>query len=111
MKSFKQWLKEDKGLDSDNTTTPLQLGYIEQYLKAGRERWYIKTHRGTEGPYTKGEVQGLIALGRLRILRNQTQVRLNDTGTWEPIHQVPQLIPEEVLPHVDLEQYREEWGV
>lgn len=56
-------------------------------------QWYVQKGSRVQGPFTAGEVGRFLLLGRVR---NTDRVS-RDGELWEPVTQVPELIPEELL--------------
>lgn len=56
-------------------------------------QWYVQKGSRVQGPYSTHEVGRYLLLGRVR---NTDRVS-RDGELWEPITQVPELIPEELL--------------
>lgn len=56
-------------------------------------QWYVQKGSRVQGPYTAHEVGRYLLLGRVR---NTDRVS-RDGELWEPVTQVPELIPEELL--------------
>ncbi len=56
-------------------------------------QWYIQKGSRVQGPYSTHEVGRYLLLGRVR---NTDRVS-RDGELWEPVTQVPELIPEELL--------------
>ena len=63
------------------------------------EHWYVQQGARLQGPYTADDVRRYLLLGRIR--RSDRVSR--DGDLWEPVTQVPELIPEELL-DLDSEQ-------
>ncbi len=57
------------------------------------QQWYVQKGSHVQGPYTTNEVGRYLLLGRVR---NTDRVS-KDGELWEPVTQVPELIPEELL--------------
>ena len=55
--------------------------------------WYVQKGSRVQGPFTAEEVGRFLLLGRVR---NTDRVS-RDGELWEPVTQVPELIPEELL--------------
>ena len=55
--------------------------------------WYVQKGSRVQGPYSANEVGRYLLLGRVR---NTDRVS-RDGELWEPVTQVPELIPEELL--------------
>ncbi len=55
--------------------------------------WYVQKGSRVQGPYSAHEVGRYLLLGRVR---NTDRVS-RDGELWEPVTQVPELIPEELL--------------
>ncbi len=62
-------------------------------------QWYVQKGSRVQGPYSTDEVGRYLLLGRVR---NTDRVS-RDGELWEPVTQVPELIPEELL-DLDSEQ-------
>ena len=56
-------------------------------------QWYVQKGSRVQGPYSTPEVGRYLLLGRVR---NTDRVS-RDGELWEPVTQVPELIPEELL--------------
>ncbi len=56
-------------------------------------QWYVQKGSRVQGPFTADEVGRFLLLGRVR---NTDRVS-RDGELWEPVTQVPELIPEELL--------------
>ena len=56
-------------------------------------QWYVQKGSRVQGPFTATEVGRFLLLGRVR---NTDRVS-RDGELWEPVTQVPELIPEELL--------------
>jgi len=56
-------------------------------------QWYVQKGSRVQGPFSTSEVGRLLLLGRVR---NTDRVS-RDGELWEPVTQVPDLIPEELL--------------
>lgn len=56
-------------------------------------QWYVQKGSRVQGPFTTNEVGRFLLLGRVR---NTDRVS-RDGELWEPVTQVPELIPEELL--------------
>ncbi len=56
-------------------------------------QWYVQKGSRVQGPYSTNEVGRYLLLGRVR---NTDRVS-RDGELWEPVTQVPELIPEELL--------------
>lgn len=56
-------------------------------------QWYVQKGARVQGPYTASEVGQFLLLGRVR---NSDRVS-RDGELWEPVTQVPELIPDELL--------------
>ncbi len=56
-------------------------------------QWYVQKGSRVQGPYSTNEVGRYLLLGRVR---NTDRVS-KDGELWEPVTQVPELIPEELL--------------
>lgn len=57
------------------------------------QQWYVQKGAKVQGPYSTTEVGRYLLLGRVR---NTDRVS-RDGELWEPVTQVPELIPEELL--------------
>ena len=57
------------------------------------QQWYIQKGARIQGPFSTSEVGRFLLLGRVR---NTDRVS-RDGELWEPVTQVPELIPEELL--------------
>jgi len=57
------------------------------------QQWYVQKGARVQGPYSTTEVGRYLLLGRVR---NTDRVS-RDGELWEPVTQVPELIPEELL--------------
>lgn len=57
------------------------------------EKWYTQRGSRLHGPYSRATIHRYLLLGRIK---NSDRVS-KDGAMWEPITQVPQLIPEELL--------------
>jgi hypothetical protein len=57
------------------------------------QQWYIQKGARIQGPFSTNEVGRFLLLGRVR---NTDRVS-RDGELWEPVTQVPELIPEELL--------------
>jgi hypothetical protein len=57
------------------------------------QQWYVQKGPRVQGPYSATEVGRFLLLGRVR---NTDRVS-RDGELWEPVTQVPELIPEELL--------------
>lgn len=56
-------------------------------------QWYVQKGARVQGPYSADEVARFLLLGRIR---NSDRVS-RDGELWEPVTQVPELIPDELL--------------
>jgi len=56
-------------------------------------QWYVQKGSRVQGPFSANEVGRFLLLGRVR---NTDRVS-RDGELWEPVTQVPELIPEELL--------------
>ena len=54
--------------------------------------WYLKTEAGVQGPFPSGAVRRSLLLGRLRV----TDLVSTDGDTWQPIAEVPEVVPAEL---------------
>jgi len=54
--------------------------------------WYTRNKNGVKGPFTIGMIQRFVLIGRLK----QDDEVSYDKRDWQMIHQVPELIPEEM---------------
>ncbi|MCB1757280.1 MAG: hypothetical protein KDJ38_17280 [Gammaproteobacteria bacterium] len=57
------------------------------------DKWYTKRGARLQGPYSRQTIHRYLLLGRIK---NSDRVS-KDGAVWEPITQVPELIPEELL--------------
>ena len=57
------------------------------------DHWYVQQGARLQGPYTSGDIRRYLLLGRVR---HNDRVS-KDGDLWEPVTQVPELIPEELL--------------
>lgn len=57
------------------------------------QQWYVQSGSRVQGPYSITEVGRYLLLGRIR----STDRVSRDGELWEPVTQVPELIPEELL--------------
>lgn len=57
------------------------------------EQWYVQQGSRLQGPYSTRDIGRYLLLGRIR--RNDRVSR--DGELWEPVTQVPELVPEELL--------------
>jgi len=55
--------------------------------------WYVQKGTRVLGPFSEREVRRFVLLGRVRVA---DRVSL-DRERWEPVTQVPELVPEELL--------------
>ena len=62
-------------------------------MVADEAQWYVQKGSRVQGPYSTHEVGRYLLLGRVR---NTDRVS-RDGELWEPVTQVPELIPEELL--------------
>lgn len=62
-------------------------------MVADVSQWYVQKGSRVQGPYSTHEVGRYLLLGRVR---NTDRVS-RDGELWEPVTQVPELIPEELL--------------
>lgn len=62
-------------------------------MVAEEQQWYVQKGARVQGPFTTTEVGRYLLLGRVR---NTDRVS-KDGELWEPVTQVPELIPEELL--------------
>jgi len=83
-------LPQDKGFQADGNQMP--------------DHWYVQQGARLQGPYTASDIRRYLLLGRIR--RNDRVSR--DGDLWEPVTQVPELIPEELL-DLDSEQGWQEY--
>ena len=58
-----------------------------------QSQWYVQKGSRVQGPFSANEVGRFLLLGRVR---NTDRVS-RDGELWEPVTQVPELIPEELL--------------
>ena len=56
-------------------------------------QWYVQKGSRVLGPFSAGEVGRFLLLGRVR----RTDRVSRDGELWEPVTQVPELVPEELL--------------
>jgi len=63
------------------------------------DHWYVQQGARLQGPYTTGDIRRYLLLGRVRYNDRVSK----DGDLWEPVTQVPELIPEELL-DLDSEQ-------
>ena len=68
------------------------------------DHWYVQQGARLQGPYTSGDIRRYLLLGRVR---HNDRVS-KDGDLWEPVTQVPELIPEELL-DLDSEQGWQEY--
>ena len=65
-----------------------------QRMVANEEaQWYVQKGSRVLGPFSAGEVGRFLLLGRVR----STDRVSRDGELWEPVTQVPELVPEELL--------------
>jgi len=57
------------------------------------QQWYVQSGSRVQGPYSITEVGRYLLLGRIRSSDRVSR----DGELWEPVTQVPELIPEELL--------------
>jgi len=62
-------------------------------MVSDESQWYVQKGPRVQGPYSAHEVGRYLLLGRVR---NTDRVS-RDGELWEPVTQVPELIPEELL--------------
>ncbi len=62
-------------------------------MVADESQWYVQKGSRVQGPFSTNEVGRFLLLGRVR---NTDRVS-RDGELWEPVTQVPELIPEELL--------------
>lgn len=62
-------------------------------MVSDESQWYVQKGARVQGPYSTNEVGRFLLLGRVR---NTDRVS-RDGELWEPVTQVPELIPEELL--------------
>lgn len=55
--------------------------------------WYVRKGSRVSGPYTEDEVICYLLMGRIKNTDEVSQ----DGMLWEPVTQVPQLVPDELL--------------
>lgn len=55
--------------------------------------WFVKKGSRVQGPFSVNEVSRFLLLGRVR----NTDTVSRDGEIWEPVTQVPELVPEELL--------------
>lgn len=60
--------------------------------------WYVRKGMRVQGPFTETEVSRFLLIGRIR--RDDTVSQ--DGNNWEPVSQVPELVPDEMLDDVEL---------
>ena len=58
------------------------------------EHWFVLKGRRCQGPFYVSEIKRFMIAGRINTDSDQVS---QDRVIWEPITQVPQLIPEEML--------------
>jgi len=68
------------------------------------DHWYVQQGARLQGPYTSNDIRRYLLLGRVR---HNDRVS-KDGDLWEPVTQVPELIPEELL-DLDSEQGWQEY--
>lgn len=62
-------------------------------MAADEQQWYVQSGSRVQGPFSTTEVGRYLLLGRVR-----SNDRVSKDGElWEPVTQVPELIPEELL--------------
>lgn len=66
---------------------------FHSYGAGMEEQWYVQQGSRLQGPYTARDIGRYLLLGRIR--RNDRVSR--DGELWEPVTQVPELVPEELL--------------
>ena len=66
---------------------------MNELMASEEQQWYVQSGSRVQGPYTTTEVGRYLLLGRVR---NTDRVS-RDGELWEPVTQVPELIPEELL--------------
>ncbi len=57
------------------------------------DHWYVQQGARLQGPYTADDIRRYLLLGRVRHSDRVSR----DGDLWEPVTQVPELIPEELL--------------
>ncbi len=62
-------------------------------IKRNEKAWYVQKGFRVQGPFNQGEISRFLLLGRIRVTDRVSQC----SDVWEPVTQVPQLIPEELL--------------
>jgi len=62
-------------------------------MVSNEPQWYVQKGARVQGPYSASEVGRFLILGRVR---NSDRVS-RDGELWEPVTQVPELIPDELL--------------
>jgi hypothetical protein len=62
-------------------------------MVADESQWYVQKGSRVQGPFSTNEIGRFLLLGRVR---NTDRVS-RDGEMWEPVTQVPELIPEELL--------------
>lgn len=66
---------------------------MSRHVISERSQWYVQKGSRVQGPFTCEEVGRFLLLGRVR---NTDRVS-RDGELWEPVTQVPELIPEALL--------------
>lgn len=62
-------------------------------MVSDESQWYVQKGSRVQGPFTTNEIGRFLLLGRVR---NTDRVS-RDGELWEPVTQVPELIPDELL--------------
>ena len=62
-------------------------------VRAETAEWYVQKGARVQGPYSASEVGRFLLLGRVRHCDRVSR----DGELWEPVTQVPELVPEELL--------------
>jgi len=66
---------------------------MNELMTGEEQQWYVQSGSRVQGPFTTTEIGRYLLLGRVR---NTDRVS-KDGELWEPVTQVPELIPEELL--------------
>ena len=66
---------------------------VGSIMVTDESQWYVQKGSRVQGPFSTNEVGRFLLLGRVR---NTDRVS-RDGELWEPVTQVPELIPEELL--------------
>jgi len=66
---------------------------MHELMTGEEQQWYVQSGSRVQGPFTTTEIGRYLLLGRVR---NTDRVS-KDGELWEPVTQVPELIPEELL--------------